>query len=327
MRQISRYSYPNTRIRAMISRLLDEEFFTRAKQVEFREFIEMLKKTRYDGIIQKFSNEINPENFEIACRDFDNQMIKKISSFFTSRIEKQVILLLEERYRIDNLKFALRMWFNKQVSEKKEVTKEFLPVLRAKTIEDVAKLIQDTEYARAIESAKDTFEKTRSLYPVEMSIDRQYFLKIQNTIEHLSETDRKIARKIAGAEIDRENLSWLARIKLYYAGKVDIEMIGFIPGGMYFSEKNLKDLVKQDSSHKFLKLPEQYMELIEVLPEKISEMDSILESIIMREIRKAFVENPFTVGIPLGYIFLKQRETKRMVSLFVSKYFATKIYQ
>ncbi|MGC8804616.1 MAG: V-type ATPase subunit, partial [Candidatus Ratteibacteria bacterium] len=227
MRQISRYSYPNTRIRAMISRLLDEEFFTRAKQVEFREFIEMLKKTRYDGIIQKFSNEINPENFEIACRDFDNQMIKKISSFFTSRIEKQVILLLEERYRIDNLKFALRMWFNKQVSEKKEVTEEFLPVLRAKTIEDVAKLIQDTEYARAIESAKDTFEKTRSLYPVEMSIDRQYFLKIQNRIEHLSETDRKIARKIAGAEIDRENLSWLARIKLYYAGKVDIEMIGF----------------------------------------------------------------------------------------------------
>jgi len=311
----------------MISRLLDEEFFIRARQVEFREFIEMLKKTPYNDIIQNFSDEMSPENFEMACRDFDNKMIKKISSFFTSKNEKQLILLLAERYRIDSLKFTLRMWFTKHVPAGKETIAEFSSILPAKTLEDVIKKIQNTQYAEAIESAKDDFEKTGSLYPVEMSIDRQYFLKLQNTIENLSETDRKIARKIAGAEIDRENLSWLARVKLYYAGKVDIEMIGFIPGGMYFSEKNLKDLLKQESPRKFSRVPEQYMELIEALPEKISEMDSILEGMIMREIRKALVENPFTVGIPLGYIFLKQRETKRIISLFVSKYFETRTYQ
>jgi len=327
MKQISRYSYPNTRIRAMLSTLLDEEFFVRAQRAGFQEFIGMLDKTLYGGIIQKVRNGISPENFELACRDFDSQSIKKISAFFTGKNEKQLILSLAERYWFDRLKFALRMWFKKQMPEGENLTEEFSSILTAKTIDDVIKTIQNKEYARTIEEAKDNFEKTGSLYVVEMSLDRQYFLKLQNAVEHLSETDKKITRTIIGAEIDRENLSWLARIRLYYAGKLDLEKVYFIPGGQHFSEKNLKDLMKQDSSQRFFNIPAQYLELIETLPEKISEMDSMLESIIIQEIRKALISNPFTAGIPLGYIFLKQRETKRIISLFVSKYFETRTYQ
>lgn len=44
MKQLSRYAYANTRIKARISGLLDEGFFTRAVSVDFAGFIEMLGK-------------------------------------------------------------------------------------------------------------------------------------------------------------------------------------------------------------------------------------------------------------------------------------------
>ncbi|MCM8789138.1 MAG: V-type ATPase subunit, partial [Candidatus Omnitrophica bacterium] len=179
----------------------------------------------------------------------------------------------------------------------------------------------------AIIKAKEAFEKTDSLYPIEISIDRQYFEKLQKAIEKLSATDKLIATNIIGAEIDRENLLWLARIRLYYPDRVPIELSGFIPGGAHLSENDFKKLMKQNMPLTDLRIPFQYLEIIEKLPEKLSEIDSILEGIIMQQIKKALVQIPFSIGIPLGYIFLKLRETRRIISIFMSKYLSTKIYQ
>ncbi|MCM8829004.1 MAG: V-type ATPase subunit, partial [Candidatus Omnitrophica bacterium] len=188
-------------------------------------------------------------------------------------------------------------------------------------------LLKNSGYDHAIERAKEKFEKTGSLYPVEISIDRQYFEQLHKAIDKLSAADSPIATSIIGAEIDRENLLWLARIRLYYQGKVPVELSGFIPGGAHLSENDLKKLMNQDMPSGDLRISFHYTEIIEHLPEKISEIDTILEGVIIRQIRKALVQTPFSIGIPLGYIFLKLRETKRIVSIFMSKYLETKIYQ
>ncbi|MCX7705383.1 MAG: V-type ATPase subunit [bacterium] len=327
MRHISRYAYPNTRIRAMISGLLGEDFFTRVSGLDFNSFLDALEKTAYSDII-KNRQTLTPEEFEVSCISYDREKLKKISSFFLSRNEKHLIFVLDERYTIEQIKYVLRLWKKRQQPFHPASAGEFSSVLKAETIEDVIKILEDSEYALAIEKAKDYFKKSGWLYPVEISIDRQYFEKLQAAIEKLSFSDRIVAKNILGAEIDRENLLWLGRIRLYYLGKEPADFFGFFPGGARLSEKELKRLMNEERFRvEGLKLPGYYENIIEKLPERLLEIDNILEGIIIHQIKKALIERPFTIGIPLGYIFLKLRETRRLIGIFVSKYFAMKLYQ
>jgi len=326
MRQISRYVYSNTRIRAMLSRLLDEEFFIRAETSDFQSFIELLKRTCYGGISRKFDKQLKIEDFEMMCLNQDRQVLKKIFNILWSKSGKHLISLLDEKYRVEQLKTVLRLWKKKQSTGLPEMVGEFSNLLKAKSIDDIIGMIEDKEYSEAIESSREAFLKSNYLYPVEVSIDRKYFEKLLKASEQLSSADRTVAKKIIGAQIDRENLLWLGRIKLYYEGKIPEEFSGFIPGGT-ISEKNLKLLVSQGSSAKYTGVPKQYLDIITDLPEKLSEMDKAFEDIILHQVKKVFVENPFTIGIPLGYIFLKLRETKRIISLLVKKYYSTLVYQ
>lgn len=327
MRQISRYAYPNTRIRAMVSRLLDEDFFSRISGMDFNSFLDVLEKTTYSEIV-KNRQMLTPENFEIACISYDREKLRTISKFFLSKNEKQLILLLDERYVIEQIKFALRLWKKRQKPSYPELAGEFSSILNAETLDDIIKILKDWGYGSAIEKVRDVFQNTDWLYPVELSIDRQYFEKLQKAIEKLSSYDRAIAKIILGAEIDRENLLWLGRIILYYSGKVPSDYAGFIPGGAYLSEKELKKLMTQEKiTIDELRLPENYASIIQNLPEKVLEIDTVLEGIIIQQIRKAFIERPFSIGISLGYIFLKLRETRRIISAFVSKYISEKVCQ
>lgn len=326
MKQISRYAYANTRIRAMVSKLLDEEFFIRAETLNLQSFIELLEKTYYGDIIKKFDRQLKIEDFEIMCINKDRQLLKKIFNILWSKNEKHLIFLLDEKYRIEQLKFVLRLWKKNQGTDIPEMTGEFSMLLKAKSIDDIIDLIDDKEYKEAIKNSKDAFLSSNCLYPVEVSIDRKYFEKLLKAIERLSSADRVIARRIIGAQIDRENLMWLGRIKLYYEGKIPEEFSGFIPGGT-LSEKHLKMLLSQSFSEQYTGIPRQYVDIVAGLPEKLSEIDSVLEGIIMHEVKKAFVEGLFTIGVPVGYIFLKLRETKKVISFLAKKYYATFVYQ
>ncbi len=101
-------------------------------------------------------------------------------------------MLLDERYVIEHIKFALRIVEKKkQQPAYSELTGEFSSILNAETIDDVIKLLEDSGYASAIEKVREVFRKTDWLYPVEISIDRQYFEKLQEAIEKLSSSDRR----------------------------------------------------------------------------------------------------------------------------------------
>ncbi|MCM8788849.1 MAG: hypothetical protein NC907_03560, partial [Candidatus Omnitrophica bacterium] len=134
MRQISRYAYPNTRIRATLSELLDEIFFSRVSGMDFYTFLDALEKTAYASFI-KNRETITPEEFELSCVEYNRKTIRRISSFFRSKNEKQIILLLDQRYAIEQLKFFLRLWKKKQPYY--QPAGEFSEILKAKTIDEV----------------------------------------------------------------------------------------------------------------------------------------------------------------------------------------------
>ncbi len=329
MKQLSRYAYANTRIRAMISKLLDEGFFARAASANLSVFVEMLGKTWYAEVLKRFDKSVNPKDFEIECRNRDREIIRKIAKFYLSRNEKQLILLLDERYTVEELKTALRLWRRKIKGEDLQITGRFLSLSSAKTIDDVVEILEGSGYGKAVKNARENYLKHDWLFPVEISIDTEYFEKLGNLVEKLSPYDRSIARKIIGAEIDRENLSWLGRIHLYYQERVPPEIQGFIPGGSHISIEELRRMsvsISEVAIQK-TKIPPMYREIIGLIPHNLVEMDRLLEGIISQTIRKAFIEKPFSIGIPVGYVFLKLRETKRIISTFMTKYFVASVYQ
>lgn len=327
MKQLSRYAYANTRIKVRISGLLDEGFFTRAVSVDFAGFIEMLGKTGYAEIF-KPGEHIKPEDFENRLRDKDREIIKKIARFYSSRNEKNLILLLDERYKVEELKTALRIWKRRIKGEDIEIPGVFSSLSSAETIDDVVKILEGSGYSDAVEKAREDYLKTGSLFPVEVRIDTEYFEKLNKHIEKLSRFDRDIAKKIIGAEIDRENLLWLGRIHLYYQGKVPSDVSGFIPGGSYIPVEELKRAsLNVSESIQRMKIPQVYRRVIGLVPNNLAEMDRLLEAIILQLIKRAFIEKPFSIGIPIGYIFLKLTETKRITEIFTMKYFTTVVYQ
>lgn len=76
-----------------------------------------------------------------------------------------------------------------------------------------------------------------------------------------------------------------------------------------------------------MKIPQVYRRVIGLVPNNLAEMDRLLEAIILQLIKRAFIEKPFSIGIPIGYIFLKLTETKRITEIFTMKYFTTVVYQ
>lgn len=328
MKQLSRYSYANTRVRAMISKILDEEFFTRAASVSMDGFIEMLRKTSYVEVLKRLGENFRPEDFENECRNKDREIIRKIAKFYSSKNERNLISFLDERYTVEELKSALRLWRRKIRGEDVQIYGMFSSLFSAKEIDDVIKILEGSPYSEAVRKARENYLKLDSLFPVEVSIDTEYFEKLRSSIEKLSVYDSSIAKKIIGAQIDRENLSWLGRIHLYYQGRIPAQIPGFIPGGSYISIEELNQAFGSlPEAIKRIKIPQGYREIVDLVPHNLEEMDRLLEGIIIQIIKKAFVEKPFSIGIPVGYVFLKLAETKRIISIFTMKYFVVSVYQ
>ncbi len=327
MKQISRYAYGNTRIRAMISKLLNEDFFARAETTNLAGFIEILRKTPYENILETVGENIKPEDFELECRHNDREILKKIAKFYLSRNEKKLILLLDERYTVEELKSSLRLWRKKsKINHPVEISGNFSSLSSAKTMDDVINILAALDYSAALRKVRDDYLKLDSLFPVEIAIDTYYFEKLNTAIKDLNRLDKSIAKKIIGAEIDRENLLWLGRIQLYYKEQISGDIPGFIPGGCYISIEKLKQIFNNLESMKTIKIPQQYQPIINLIPVNLEKMDELLKGIILQQIRKSFVESPFSIAVPLGYAFLKTAETKRIVSTFTLKYLSAVIY-
>jgi V/A-type H+-transporting ATPase subunit C len=60
---------------------------------------------------------------------------------------------------------------------------------------------------------------------------------------------------------------------------------------------------------------------IYVTEENIYLMQGFLYEVLQREIKKVLGGFPFTIGVVLGYLVLKHRETKNIVSLCYAKSF------
>jgi V/A-type H+/Na+-transporting ATPase subunit C len=331
MRQLATYAFANAKVRAMLSCLIDPPTFAgMLDSKNVYELIEILKRTRYQDIFAGVSpDSLNLLSLEKKLLLNDISIYKKVRDSLSGNKEREFISILMQRYEIENLKVVLRLWHSKEpirpedyiLAEKIGFDIDYKKIASAETIEEVIVLLDKTDYKEPLIAARDKFKSTKSLFFLEASLDVDYYNRLIGCINGFSATDKKTASKILAIEVDSENIQWLIKLRKYYGLGLGDMLEWFMPGGSMVSKSALRKLYTSDGIAKVIESVAlgPYMPVKDLAEANIHFIESFLYEILLKEVKKALGGNPFTIGTVFGYLILKRRETKNIISLLYAK--------
>jgi len=331
MLDLTKYSFANAKIRAMLSYLIDADYFKRLVEAQdFYELLDFLKKTPYKDIAEKISKEeVDLERLEKELVLNDLHIYKKVYGMLPTNTEKNFVALLTQRFEIDELKAVLRMWHKKIevelndyiLGEKVVFNIDFKKILYCQNIEEIILMLDETPYKRPLLAAKDKFKERNSTFYLESALDIDYYQRLLLYCEKFSAYDKKISRKILGIEIDIENINSLIRLRKYYSLSMAAMMDVVIPGGEKIDKDSVRNFYTTDGLSKIVEGVAfgPYAKVKELVEANIYFIENFLYEILLREIRRVLAGFPFTIGTIIGYLVLKRRETKNLISLIYAK--------
>lgn len=331
MQDLATYSFANAKIRAMLSYLISEEAFAKLlDSQDMYELLELLKETPYKELLKHVSPELSDfRELEKACARHDIELFRKVRDSLSTKREKEFVELLIQRYEVDELKVILRIWHKKipvNVEEYAIGTKishdiDFEELLGSQTIEEIILSLDHTPYKKPLLESRDAFKNKHSIFYLEAGLDRDYYERVLRATEKFSSRDRAIAQKILGIQIDIENISSIIRLRKYHAVAVGEITPWFISGGEKINKDNVMRLYTSNGMSAIIDdiAIGPYVQIKTLIEENTGFIEQFLYQILLSQIKKSLYGFPFTIGTALGYILLKQNETKNLISLFYAK--------
>ena len=331
MRQLATYAFTNAKVRAMLSYLIDPSTFSvllDSKNVY--ELIDILKKTRYGEIFVG----VSPDSLDLLSLERklllnDISICRKVHDSLPAKLEREFVSILMQRYEIEDLKVVLRLWHSKEpvrcedyvLGQKIKYDIDYRKIASAETVEEVIVLLDKTDYKEPLLAARDKFKSTKSLFYLEASLDIDYYNRLTACIGSFSATDKKAASKILAVEVDSENIQWLIKLRKYYGLGLGDILEWFAPGGSIINKSSLRSLYTSDGIARVIESVAlgPYLPVKDLAEENIHLIESFLYEILLKEVKSALGGNPFTIGTVFGYLIMKRRETKNIVSLLYAK--------
>ncbi|MFH1941682.1 MAG: V-type ATPase subunit [bacterium] len=328
MSSIETYGYVNAKVRAMRSFFLTESVLrTLAAAKDLKEFFFTLSQTHL-GKIKEMTTYEDPVDVEQTLFQEEVRQLRVIEKNSRGNVRRIVALLLE-RYDGEHLKALLREWHHKKgVASKvhwEKVSYDFPAdaLVAARHLDEVVALLDGTPFQKIVAGAGPAYTEQRSLFPVELAVDRDVFDRLWKAVESLKRNDRQIVRRLVGIEIDLKNLSWIGRFRHYYnvpaatvadwllphGFRLGADTIRRVASGSGVSEV-LKDVVRQSE----MPFPAEWQGV-----EGIEMLERFLHHVLNIEARKAFGAFPFSIGAIFGYFYLMRIETKNIRSLLQAK--------
>ena len=336
MSQIGKYAFANAKIRAMRSFLIDEGAFSRLfESADIHEVMEALKKTPYKDLVEhRGGKEIDLVSLEKELLKNDVHIYRKVRDALSSKKEKDFVSLLIQRYELDEVKVALRLWAKKipadiddyLLGEKVSFDIDFKKIVRAGTVEEAILLLDHTPYKVPLLKVRDKFKERNSSFYLEAALDFDYYQRLALSLYDFSSADRAVASKILGVEIDIENISWLIRLRKYYNLGIGEMLELFIPGGMRIKKDAVRSFYVTDGLTKVVDSIAlgPYAKLKDLIESNIYLIENFLYEVLLHEVKRALAGFPFTIGAIMGYLILKRKETESIISLLYAKSFGWK---
>lgn len=338
---LAKYAFINAKLRARISQILpDERFEQLAKAVTLDAAFALLRDTAFANLESIYNTTGDLKQAELELLKAEIALYTDIRDYLHANTQGIVDALLA-RFEIDNLKNAIRVFFDRRVRERsvddpihyvlQEPILHNIPIgviVHAQNFDEIAGVCQATPYGAIIRKTQHAVDAEGSLFRMEVALDHYYYESLLAAIGNLSKRDRAIALRLTGIEIDLQNISWIMRLKKYYDLPLEEVLNTLIPGGYSLKRPLMDDLYRAQNATAVLQdfVKTQYPGLSTLLGAKGTDSSSrllviqrILEEIKRQEVRRILVGYPFTIGIVLAYFFLKGEELRRLRTLLNAK--------
>ena len=173
-------------------------------------------------------------------------------------------------------------------------------------------------YARALGRAYPEFSRTGNLAVLELALDSYYFAWASDRLSGKG-IDRKSARQLMAVQADTTNLVTVFRLQQADLGEMRAEEF-FLPGGKYVNRQMYIELAGKSDIDEVLDAlgrtpygaPLEGAAEIYLEENAISVLERALEDYMMRKAVALGLGDPFSVGIPVSYLWAKSNEVTNL---------------
>jgi len=338
------YAFINAKLRTRISKLLPEQFIRQLiRSRSLAESVQMLGDTDFAPVqkIYERTGDIKTAEMELLGRELEIYL--ELEKLVEEEI-REFIHALTGRFEVDNLKNALRLWFDRRVRGRNvEDARGYLlrqrihhpldldRIINADTLEQVAEHLEGTPYAPIVREQAAAVTEAATLFPLELSLDRYLYGTLAEAADRLGPRDREIARRLIGVEIDLQNISWLLRVKNFYSLEADRALRSTLPGGLNLTPELMRQTYEAERTDRQISalVGKRYPEIAPLLASqeqtrpgaRLTMIERILDQIMKIEVRKILAGYPFTIGIILAYFILKGEEMRKIMTVLNAKFY------
>lgn len=318
------YSGLTTKIRAMQSRLLNDQ--------NFREIVELpnvpaavsylRQQPAYTSLFEsEDENNLHRGQIERMLRLTIFRDFSKLYRF-SNPSQREFLTLYFKRYEISILKTCLNTVFDHRdvtlnLSEFEEFFRchsqlDISLLTASRNIGELINNLRETEYYAPLERLSSIEHPT--LFDYEMTLDLYYFAQIwndRNKISKKSELD--VLTRAWGSKFDMLNLQWIYRSKRYYhMTSADIYAL-LIPVHYRLGKDTIKALVEAESMGAFSQVLEQTYYAKHYDTFTVETLESMYAAIMKHVLSSASRQNPYSVATLYSYLYHKEHEVNRLI--------------
>ncbi|HOG46057.1 MAG TPA: V-type ATPase subunit [Anaerolineae bacterium] len=326
----SQYARPNAAMRAMLGALLapqEKRALVAAPSLE--DAMRRLRATPYgrDLAVAEAGGELLPleKALQRTLVGTYGRLIRTLEGAPRDLVEE-----LLRHFEVDDIKAILRGLATGAPAAKIRALLvplgrwERLPLerlLAAPSVAEAVRALGRLPYARPLGEALPRYEAERSLFPLEVALDLDYFRRLWARLEALSGGDRVGAVRILGARYDVLNVTWLLRYKLTYRLSAQEIFNYTLPHGYRVDDGVIRRATTAgDLAGLIAALPQPYRGLLAPLEgASLAHMEAALCRYLWHDARALLAGYPFQAGAILAYLHLKEAEVHDLVAILAGK--------
>lgn len=332
--QVRKYGFINAKLRARLTKLLDEYLIEQIIDAPtFDDALILLRNTPFSDIEHAYRRTGDLKAGELELFKQEVSLYQDLERYLEGEV-LDVVRALALYVEIENVKNALRLFFDhhlrgRDIEEASlllyphriEHDVDVLGLAHAKSIDEAVQLLAESPYGHILHTHRESVEKGQSLFQLEIALDQYYYRNLIEKVEKLKGRDRRIALRIVGIEIDLLNINWIIRFRNFYNLPQETVLGLTIPHGHSIDQAALREVYVSENITAILQgiVTKKYPSLAVFLSYEASDaysrillIEQVLDQILMLEVRRILSGYPFSIGIVLAYFILKRRDIRRI---------------
>lgn len=326
--RVFKYSFVQARTKALKGQLLSAEDWRFLQNMRTpADFLRYLSGTAYGSVLGHLAG-TGPTVaafFSVLYDHLFSQTALLLRAMPKNGAQLVTSLLL--RYDAENLKTILRgIWRGYSPAQIVPLlyplgTLSQLPVealLQAGRISTALDMLHPTVFHGPIMHALAQFQAQQRLFPLEIAIDHTAFEHLRADLKALRGLDRRKAQDLIGALVDATNLSWLVRFRHMYDISPEESINYLLAGGAHLSIRDLGELARAPDLGTFRESVPQPLTAAVLEVANWEQIQWAVERWFVGKLHNVFISDPFQIGLPLSYLFLKEIEVKSLECYYSS---------